>query len=187
MDDPIHERGKAIEDLFFAQSDQKLLAKLKEELTAKEKQEALAIAAGISDETALRALVNHNITAETLLTVGLIPLVAVAWADRIMEIPERKAIMKAAEEVGIEVGTSAHAILQEWLNRKPSPELLDSWKAYIRALKASLDPTSMNQLRDSIMGRAREVARSAGGVLGIGPKISKVEQEVIDDLSSTFA
>jgi hypothetical protein len=186
MNDPLHERGKAIEDLFFAESDKKLLAKLKQELAAKEQKEALALAAGINDEPALAALVKHNITAETLTTVGLIPLIAVAWADDVLDVSERNAIMKAASESGVEAGTAAHDILEQWLRRKPSPELLDSWKTYIHALKASLDTTSLNQLRDSIVGRARDVAKAAGGFLGIAA-ISEVEQKVIDDLSATFS
>ena len=55
MEDSIHERGKAIENLFFAEADQKLLDKLREEMASDESRHALAAAAGVEDAAVLVA------------------------------------------------------------------------------------------------------------------------------------
>ena len=68
---------------------------------------------------------------------------------------------------------------------QPDSSLLDSWKDYIGALKASIDETSFNQLKTTIMGRAQEVASAAGGILGLG-STSNAESEVMKDLESAF-
>ena len=43
MDDSLQNRGKAIEDLFFKQQDQELLAKLRAEIQAKETRAGLSL------------------------------------------------------------------------------------------------------------------------------------------------
>ena len=47
--------------------------------------QALATATGIKDTGAIDRLIEQGISAETLASVGLIPLVAVAWADEKMD------------------------------------------------------------------------------------------------------
>ena len=63
---------------------------------------------------------------------------------------------------------------------------LESWKAYIGALKETLDGAALTQLKASILDRAEAVAKSAGGFLGLGNKVSDVERKVLDDLSNSF-
>jgi hypothetical protein len=186
MNDPIHERGQAIENLFFAQSDQQLLAKMKAELAAEEARGALRHASGISDPAVLDALLANHITPESLTSVGLIPLVAVAWADDSMEESEKAAILQAADISGVKAGSVGYEMLEKWLSQRPSPELLAGWKAYVGALHDVLDPAALAQLKTSVLGRAKEVAKSAGGFLGLGNKVSDSEQKVLDDLSNTF-
>ena len=186
MDDAIQARGKAIEDMFFAENDRQLLDKLRQEMEGKETRASLEAATGISDSATLDALVAINITPETMTTVGLIPLVAVAWADDSMEDSEQSAIMQAADISGIKSGTAAYETLENWLKKKPAPELLETWKAYISSLKDTLEPAALSQLKNSIMERAEGVAKSAGGFLGLGNKVSDVEQKVLNDLEATF-
>ncbi len=185
MDDSLKGRGKAIEDLFFAEKDQKLLEKIREEAASKEVREALQSASGIEDTATLDALVEAGISPESLASVALIPLVAVAWADRKMEDAEKAAILKAAEAGGIDPGSASYETMQSWLGKQPGGDLLDAWKAYIVAFKASLDPAVASQLKTSILGRAKSVAEAAGGFLGLS-KISHAEQRVLDDLAKTF-
>lgn len=187
MDDSLKGRGKAMEDLFFLEKDQQLLKKIREEAASKEKREALQSASGIEDAAVLDGLIATGITPESLMSVSLIPLVAVAWADRKMEDAEKAAILQAAEAGGIDPGSASYDTMKSWLEEQPGPELLDAWKSYIAAIKETLEPPVAGQLKTSILGRAESVAKSAGGFLGVGNKVSDVEQKVLDDLAKTFA
>ena len=186
MADSLHDRAEALENGFFAHRDQELLAKLKDEMKTDETREALSAASGIEDKEALDALIEHKIDPQTLLVVGLIPMVAVAWSDGVLESGERDAIAKAADGVGVKEGSASFDLLQSWLSSKPDDELLNAWKSYIGALAGTLDETALGQIRDQVMGRAEATAVAAGGFLGLGNKVSESEQQVIDDLKQTF-
>ncbi len=185
--DPLHERGKALEDRFFQERDRKLLENLRREYQVRTTKEALSAASGITDDVVLDDLIASQITAETLTAISIVPLVAVAWADEKMEPREIDAVLKAAHDAGIERGTTSHEIVRSWLATKPGDELLQTWKDYISSLKSTLSNLALEQLKSSVLKRARSVAESAGGFLGFGNKVSAVEQKVLDDLESVFS
>ena len=186
MDESLFERGKALEERFFKQKDKALLDQLRAEMQADEGRKALASVSGISDDAVLDALVANQVSAESLTSVSLIPLVVVAWADGVMEGKERDAILQAAGSAGIEQDSASYKLLQSWLDTQPPGDLLDSWKAYVAALKDGLEPAAFGQLKTSVVGRAKSVADAAGGILGIGTTSSK-ESQVIEDLEKAFA
>ena len=186
MGDPLHERGRAIENLFFTHKDHQLLDRLKQEMESEESRQNLAGASGVSDPVVLDALLANNVTPETLASIGLIPLVTVAWADEVMEEAEMNAILQAADIAGIKIGTASHSMLESWLSTAPRPELIAGWKLYIHSLKDTLEPVALSQLKTSVLDRAEKVAQSAGGFLGLGNKISDSEKDVLDDLAQAF-
>jgi len=186
MDDSLKNRGKAMEDLFFAEKDQQLLKQIREEAASTEQRQALQSASGIEEDVVLDALVGAGISPESLTSVSLIPLVAVAWADKKMEDAEKAAILQAAQAEGISPGNASYATIEAWLNKQPGQDLLDAWKSYIAAVKGNLEPAALDQLKMSVLGRAESVAKSAGGFLGIGNKVSEVEQKALDDLAKAF-
>jgi hypothetical protein len=49
-----------------------------------------------------------------------------------------------------------------------------------------LSDETRQKLKEDLLGRARDVAKAAGGLLGMGRKVSKVEQAVLDELETTF-
>ena len=184
MSDSLHDRGKAIEDVFFTARDQDLIQKLKQEMAASEAREAMTIASGISDAGVLDNLLECGITPESMASVALIPLVAVAWADNKMADNEKSAILNAANEAGVTEGSASYQSIAAWLDNRPDAALTEAWKEYMNALNESLDPVAFNQLKALVMRRAENVAESAGGFLGLGNKISEAERKVIDDLAS---
>ena len=185
MSESLFDRGKALENQFFGQQDQQLLEKLRHEIAAKEAKDALSSASGITDPKVLDGLIHHEVTAETLTSISLVPLVAVAWADANMDDKEKEAILKAADKIGVSAGTASHELLEQWLENRPGPDLLTSWKDYIAALKTTLDEAAVNQLKTTVVGRARQVAEAAGGFLGIA-SVSEVENSVISELENSF-
>ena len=54
-------------------------------------------------------------------------------------------------------------------------------------MKSELDDVALGQLKTSIISRAQTVAKSAGGYLGLGNKISASEEGVLKTLESSFA
>ena len=185
MNDFLFERGKSLENQFFRDKDQHLLDRLRAEMEAEDAQKALCKASGIHDEAVIAELVENKVSAESLTSVSLIPLVAVAWADRTLEPAERRVILTAATSSGIEPGSVAYELVESWLQEQPSGELFESWKHYIAALKQTIDAASLMHLKASVMKRAQEVADSAGGLLGIG-RVSQEEKKVLSEMDAAF-
>jgi hypothetical protein len=185
MTDSFHERGKALEDMFFHNRDQQLLDQMKADMHGKEAREAIVAATGIEDPEVVDRLLETGISKETLASLSLVPLVMVAWADGTVEPSERAAIMTAADQNGLTKDSAAYGLLQNWLANKPDPELLHTWEKYVAALKKSITEEDFAHLHVKVIGRAKLVAESAGGFLGLN-KTSANEQRVIDKLESAF-
>ena len=73
MSDSLHDRGRAIEDVFFTARDQDLIQKLKQEMAASEARDAMTTASGINDAAVLDSLIECGITPESMASVALIP------------------------------------------------------------------------------------------------------------------
>ena len=186
MDD-LNSLGSKMADRFFKERDKELLEKLKQEVDGDGSRDALAAASGIKDASVLDSLIASGIGPDTIASVSLIPLVAVAWADRKMEANEREAILKAAAEAGISTDSASYTILEKWLDEQPDDQLLASWTEYVGAMKSELDAEAVSQLKTSIVSRAESVAEAAGGFLGLGNKVSDTERGVLTKLESAFA
>ena len=186
MSEFLGKRRKALEDLFFANRNRQLLERMRGNLANQERQDSIRTATGIEDEGLLSKLADANIDAESLTAMSLVPLVAVAWADGNMADNERAAVLSAAEGHGIEAGSCEHGLLLNWLAEPITPELQTVWKEYVAALGESLGTDGTKSLEATVMGRARDVATAAGGILGLG-SISGSERKVLDDLASAFA
>ncbi len=182
---PIPDQAALI-DAFFHEHDQKLLAELRSRLEHQSKKAQLAAVAGITNEAVLDRLVELNIGPETLAAMELVPLICVAWADRKMEPNEKQAILAAADSIGITARAELRELLDHWLNRRPGRELLDAWKHYISALCSQLSADERQRLESFVLNHAEQVAKAAGGFLGLGNKVSPQEQAVLDELHQAF-
>ncbi len=176
------ERGKALETVFFHSEDAKLLDKLRLENT----REALTAASGITDQKALDALINSGVTASTLTAMTAVPVIFVAWADRMMNERESKAVLKAAVQAGIEKGSEAYGLIEGWLENRPPKALLEAWEQYIESAISTLDAADKEQLRRATVEPARKVAEATGGFLGVAT-VSAVEREVLAKIDQAFS
>ena len=144
------DRRQALEDSFFHQRDQELLAKLKEAAAGtQDLRKELAAATGVDDNAFLDKLIDLGIQPETALALSLVPLVQVAWADGKIQPGERKAILSAAHDAGIGETTPSYALLQSWLESAPGDELEATWRSYVEALVETL---SANERRNFCEG-----------------------------------
>ncbi len=186
MASPLEDRRRALEEAFFSKKNKQLLDALREERSQADRKQALSAAVQIDDEGTLDLLIQADITVETLLAFTLLPLVEVAWADATTAQREREAILAAAESKGIRPSDVAYQLLQNWLAEPLTEEVKAAWRAYASGLAESLGAEQCSAIRAEVLGKAREVAESAGGILGMGNKISSVEEQVMAELEQAF-
>jgi hypothetical protein len=180
------ERERALEEVFFRKREAELIEELRSQRARKEAREALARASGIQNQDLLDRLLDYGVRAESLVALALAPLVAVAWADRSMQQTERYEILERAEDLGVDREGPSYGLLRQWLEERPAPALFDAWRAYAETLGEALDPRDRKELGEELLGQARAVARAAGGVLGLPPKTSPEEREVLRAIEDCF-
>jgi tellurite resistance protein len=117
----------------------------------------------------------------------VVPLVQVAWADGSVRPEERAAIIQAARDAGIESKGGHYPLLEHWLDERPSRQMLEAWEHYVQGLCKQLTPEEVAKLKSDTLKLAYKVAEAAGGLLGLGSKISKAERALIDELERAFA
>jgi hypothetical protein len=183
--DALHQRGKALEDEFFRQVDQKLLADLRAAAERAKLKEQLALVTSFQDDQLLEHLVDGGFQPSTLAALALVPAVFVAWADGSVTPQERQAVMSAALHRGIEEQPTAMQLLESWLHKHPPRPLWKLWKEYVEAVYKSVPAESGQALANEIRQLATTVAQASGGTLGFG-KISNAEQALLDDIDSVF-
>ena len=185
-EDQFERRGNALEDMFFYRSDQELLEQIKQDLADKEAREQLASFSGITNEHLLDELVSQNVRAETLACVTLIPLVVVAWADGKLDEEEKLAVLRAFKEKGLATNPAAVSLVEGWLSEPPGEELFATWKDYIASLSAAMSGSTFEHLKASVLDQAKEVARAAGGFLGVINSESRSEKQAIEAVTAAF-
>lgn len=184
-DQTLEDRGRALENQFFDKENKAKIAAMKEKLDAQKTREDLRKASGMTDEAVLEKLVELGLRANTIAALSLVPLITVAWADGEIQDSERSAILQGAHGKGLEEGTDGYELLQSWLKVRPAAELFVAWEAYIKALAAQLNEEQNRLLKSQIVGFAKMVATSAGGLLGLG-KISSAEEKALRQIEAAF-
>ena len=185
MTDAFNRREQSLENQFFYKVDQELIRQLRAKAEAEKGRERLALVTGIGDEAMIAKLLDAGITPETLVALSFVPLIKVARADRVIEQKERRAILDAAAEAGVEPDTVCYQILTGWLEEEPDESLVQAWHDYVHHLCETLPPEEIVGIQNDILRRSREVAQAAGGLLGLGA-ISKAEEEGLMHIESAF-
>jgi hypothetical protein len=179
-------QAKDLEETFFAKENERLLRELREKAKLDERRKALQAVVKVKDAAIIEHLLELGVGPESVLAVTLVPLAAVSWADGHMDDKERKAILQAASERGIQPGSANYTMLEVWLKEKPSQKLMDAWKKYARGIWEQLTEEERVLMRVSIVERAREIAEAAGGVLGVA-SISPKEKALLEELERVLS
>jgi hypothetical protein len=182
----LRDRGRSLEDEFFRREDARLRAKLQETAQREDARQALAQASGIKSPEVVDRLLALDVRPETVTALSLVPLVEVAWADGSLDDNERRVILERAGASGLTAGSTGRTLLEDWLTRKPDPKLLTAWTHLVQGLCQQLSREEAAVLKKDLLERARAVAGSAGGFLGMGSKVSAAEAEMIKRLDSAF-
>ncbi len=176
-EDIISKRAAALENQFFASVDEKLTEALRAELEKATATNELAKLTGVADEKVLGALVDAGVSPSTFPALRLFPLVAVAWADGMLDAAERDKVMEASTKHCVHTDSPSGKILAAWLATEPPAELFSAWEQFARALVKELAPVDALALKTGILAEVHEVAEASGGVLGWAA-ISKGEHAV---------
>jgi hypothetical protein len=176
--------GRNLNAAFFGRDEEEVGKALREREEAVLRD--LAEASGIEDEWILVRLSELGIRADTLAALTLVPLVEVAWADGRMDPRERSAILDGAAATGIAPDSWSYRLFEMWTRDLPAPELLEVWEEFVGALAAKLGDAERRAFRRKLLGRAREVAEAAAGVLGMGPRVSESEARILSRLDEAF-
>ncbi|HTF88669.1 MAG TPA: hypothetical protein VK843_09685 [Planctomycetota bacterium] len=176
-------RGRTLEEEFFRKEEAKLLERLRAQKQKLVTREGLQQATGISDSAAIDRLLAMGISPQTLTALALVPLVQVAWASGGVEIAERKLILEAAKDAGLD--SAGQELLASWLAHAPDRALLDAWRGYVSTMCKEVAPQQRETMKTELLGRARKVAGASGGMLALG-SVSKEEQKVLKELESAF-
>ena len=179
----LRDRGRSLEDEFFRREDKRLMEQLAALRAAEATREALGKASGITKPAVLDKLIELGIRAETVAALSIVPLVEVAWADGGIDAKERRAVV---ERAGVPPDSAAGALLAAWLDRRPDPKLLTAWTHLVRAMSEQLGPEEAARVKTGVLERARAVATAAGGVFGVGSKISAAEAALLVKLETAF-
>ena len=175
----------SLEESYFQEYEAHQRAQLRAQLEAKAKDaadhRAVGEQVGLADEQLVRRIRELGFEGETARVLHLMPLVEVAWADGKVSDQERKAVLAAAEAHQIEPGSQAAILLASMLETRPSAAVREQVFEVLRdLLKAK------GMAPHDVLAACTSVAEASGGFLGIGTKVSKEEQAVIEQLTRTF-
>ena len=183
--DTLHDRARHLEDAYFAERDYELLLSLSNRLSAEEARQMLIAATGVQDEIDLPGLVGLS-APQFLAVLGIFPMVEVAWCDGELGKNERRMIVQLTHEMGVLPGTPAHELMEHWLVQRPDENAGGRWEEYVRAIVATLQPTTAVILKERVIRRARRVASADGGIFNFGRMISSVEEACLLRLEGAF-
>lgn len=183
--DAFADRGRGLEEEYFRKREAELVEKLRQRHAADATRQQLSEQAGVADTEILQDLQELGYTPETVSLLYLVPLVEVAWAEGGVSDRERELIVEAARARGIEAGSTADALLTEWLTTEPSEQVFERNLRVIRAILAARPEAEREASRSDLLSTATAVAEASGGVLGfraVSPEeralLARISQEL---------
>lgn len=183
---PLVERERALEEAFFRRENARLLEEMRARRSRAEQFDALSAALGVRQAKIIDPLLDMGLREENVTALVMAPLVAVAWADRRLDDDERRLLIEAEQEHGIEPDSEAARLFDHWLEHRPHPEMLDAWSAYVSELCRVLDARQREQLREDVVSWSWEIARAIDRTIREGHGPSRAERAVIERIEQAF-
>jgi hypothetical protein len=116
----------------------------------------------------------------------LLPVFGVAWADGKVQAQEVRKLVSSANSFSSLGINEQHPIVEKWLKEPLSQADLESGLDFLRDLSVHEDFGEITVARlEEVVRLCHEVAKSAGGVLGIAA-VSGAEKKVINALEQNI-
>ncbi|WP_146523827.1 hypothetical protein [Stieleria varia] len=173
--------SELLQQKYFHDVEEMIASRLHAETESDAGRRELVRSTGIKDQRLIQELVDLGITSEGLIALRLLPLVMVAWAENRVDPKEHASIMEIAGQVGITDSSVAYILLERWLQHLPPAETVDAWKRLMHETTQTMSPQACKKLIHRMEVQMTQVAKSTGGIFGLG-KVSKKEQQMIDGL-----
>lgn len=167
------------EEEYFRKRERELIEKIRLRSQAESERQGLAEALGVSDGAILADLQSLGFNRDTVSLLHLVPLLQVAWIDGEVTRAEARKIFDAARLRGVLKGSPAYRLLEEWMQKRPSPEFFDHSLRVIRDLLGLLPEEQRSGGVRGLVSCCTEIAAASGGLLGMGSRISNVEREAL--------
>ena len=149
---PLDERKNTLEEEFFRKQNAEVTARLR---ATHERTQAHAASSGITDAAVLDRLLEQGLSPASIAAVALVPLVAIAWADRKIEEKERRAVLDEAAKSGLTADMPGYDMLDGWLRQAPPPSLLATWVDYAQGLASNMSAEDRLAFRTTLLARAK--------------------------------
>ena len=174
------ERERSIEEEYFRRRDRELIDKMRRTAEAEQARVALGEQTGLAgpDLEQLQAL---GFTPQTVTLLPLMPVLQVAWADRVIEDAERDLLVRLARSRGIAEGSAADVQLSQWLATRPPEHVFAHSMRLIRAMLDTAPPNVDLQAGD-LLRQAEAIASASGGIFGILGRVSPEERQILKEL-----
>lgn len=183
---PLGERGRALEEDFFRKRDRELLDRMRQASAAEAAQRELSAKSGVHDSQMLQELQELGFTPETVVLLPLVPLVQMAWAEGGVSDAERKVILQVARTRGVDEGSVADHQLAAWLANRPDSQVFASASRLIRAMLDSADSGALPLTADDLVKQCEQIAAASGGMFGIN-RVSSEERTLLTALARDLA
>jgi tellurite resistance protein len=178
-------RGEALAEAFFYKMDRELLESLRMRIDRAERVKSFEACTGIRDPRIVEGLVDAGLDLSTITAFLYAPAVFVAWADGQADEREQEAIRLALPQKGVSQDAVACFISHTLFQDPPSKDLWNLWESFSVSFLDSFSPQDRDLLIREIVELCYLVARSSGGVWGMGsisPRETKVIQQVLEAL-----
>jgi hypothetical protein len=180
-DNPLGDRGRAIEEDYFRKRDRELIEKIRKASAADDARREMGSKTGLQDPAMLHELQALGFTPDTVALLPLVPLVQMAWAEGGVSEAERKLIVRLARSRGINEGGAADLQLSAWLANPPAPSV---FAGAARLIRAMLDAPAADQslTADELVKYCESIAAASGGILGIN-RTSPEERALLNTIA----
>jgi cytochrome P450 len=139
-----------------------------------------------STSTIMREL---GIDKENFRTLGLLPLVFVAWADGTVQRAEGALIRRVARDKGWLTG-NGERLLDGWLEQPPETDYVIKGLALLKQLAAERHGFGGNAITAETLGSllvlCKDVAEAAGGLWGLAESISAEEERALATIAEAL-
>jgi len=139
-----------------------------------------------STSTTLREL---GIDKDNFRTLGLLPLVFVAWADGTVQRAEGTLIRRVARDKGW-LTADGERLLDKWLEQPPDSDYVVKGLALLKQLAAERHGFGGNAITAETLGSllvlCKDVAEAAGGMWGLTESISPEEERALATIAQAF-
>lgn len=172
-------------ELHLCKDEKGLIEEMRRGDALEEDSRKLPLARGVSGEEILYDFRELGYSAGTVQLLFLAPAVQIAWAEGWVAHTERKLILEAARQRGIEAGSLAYQKLSEWLCERPPDHLFELALAVIGAILSVLRPDERSSKKADVFSLCVRVADASGlmGFLGSGSKVTRKERELLKHIT----